>query len=65
MLLIPDKFVEVLIQCMDWNILSCQSSIPKAELPELQQKAINLLDLLQKTSLIRPGKWPSGILKGT
>ena len=39
---------EVLIQCMDWNIASRQSGIPEAELPELQQKAIDLLDLLQK-----------------
>jgi hypothetical protein len=40
--------VEVLIQCMDWNIASRQSRIPEADLPELHQKAIDLLDLLQK-----------------
>ncbi len=43
-----DKIVKVLIQCMDWNIASRQSSIPQSELPDLQQKAVNLLDLLQK-----------------
>ena len=43
-----NEIVEVLIQCMDWNITSSQSGIPESELPELQQKAIYLLDLLQK-----------------
>ena len=43
-----DDIVEVLIQCMDWNIASRQSRIPAADLPELQQKAVDLLDLLQK-----------------
>ncbi len=43
-----DEIVEVLIECMDWNIASRQSGIPAAELLELQQKAIDLLDLLQK-----------------
>ena len=53
------EIVEVLIQCMDWSIASRQSGIPESEMPELQQKEINLLDLLQKISLIRPGKRPS------
>ncbi len=43
-----NKVVEVLIQCMDWNIASCQSRIPESELPHLHQKAVDLLDLLQK-----------------
>jgi hypothetical protein len=34
---------------MDWSIASPQSCIPEAELPELHQKAVELLDLLQKT----------------
>jgi hypothetical protein len=45
-----NEIVEVLIQCMEWNIVSSQSGIPESELPELQQKAIDLLDLL-KTNL--------------
>ena len=45
---LPVIVVEVLIQCMDWNIASRQSGIPESELPELQQKAIDLLDLLKK-----------------
>ncbi len=40
--------VEVLIHCMDWNIAARQSLIPEAELPYLQQKAVDLLDILQK-----------------
>ena len=28
-----DEIVEVLIQCMDWNIASRQTGIPEAELP--------------------------------
>ncbi len=43
-----DEVVEVLIQCMDWNIATRQSSIAESELPELQQKAVDLLDILQK-----------------
>jgi hypothetical protein len=38
--------VDVLIQCMDWNLSTRQSRIPLSELPELHQKAIDLLDLL-------------------
>ncbi len=52
--------MEVLIQRMDWNIASRQSGIPESELPELQQKAINLLDLLQKNLPDKTGekaKW--------
>ena len=43
-----NKIVEVLIQCMDWNMASRQSGIPESELPDLHQKAIDLLDLLQE-----------------
>jgi hypothetical protein len=39
---------EVLIQCMDWNIATSQSSIAESEFPELQKKAVDLLDILQK-----------------
>jgi hypothetical protein len=51
-----NEIVEVLIQCMDWNIASRQSGIPESELPELQQKAIDLLDLLQKNFPDKTGK---------
>ena len=45
---------------MEWNMATHQSSIAEAELPELQQKAVDLLDILQenlpdKTS--EKGKW--------
>ncbi len=33
---------------MDWIIASHQCSIPEAELADLHQKAVELLDLLQK-----------------
>jgi hypothetical protein len=58
-----NDIVDVLIQCMDWTITSRQSRIPEAELPEgpeLQEKAVAFLDLLQwnlpdKTG--ETGKW--------
>ena len=55
-----NEVVEVLIQCMEWNMATCQSSIVESELPELQQKAVDLLDMLQdhlpdKTG--EKGKW--------
>ncbi len=43
-----DEVVEVLIQCMDWNIASCQSRLSEADLTALHQQAVDLLDLLQK-----------------
>lgn len=43
----PDV-VDVLIQCMDWNMASRQSRIPEDELPELHEKAVALLDLLKQ-----------------
>jgi hypothetical protein len=55
-----NEVVEVLIQCMEWNMATCQSRILESELPELQQKAVDLLDMLQehlpdKTG--EKGKW--------
>ncbi len=43
-----NEVVDVLIQCMDWNISTCQFRIPLSDLPELHQKAVDLLDLLQR-----------------
>jgi hypothetical protein len=43
-----DEVVEILIKCMDWNIASRQSRIPETELADLHQKAVELLNLLQK-----------------
>ena len=39
-----NDIVDVLIQCMDWNIATRQSRIPEADLPELHNKAVALLD---------------------
>ncbi len=55
-----NEVVEVLIQCMAWNMATRQSRILESELPELQQKAVDLLDMLQehlpdKTG--KKGKW--------
>jgi len=55
-----NDIVEVLIECMAWNIASRQSLIPEAELPDLQQKAVDLLDLLQRNLPDKTGekaKW--------
>ena len=55
-----NEVVEVLIQCMDWNIATRQSSIPLSELPELHAKAVALLDLLQRNLPDKTGekaKW--------
>ena len=43
-----DQIVEVLIQCMEWNIMTRQRSIPESELPEVHQAAVDLLELLKK-----------------
>ncbi len=51
---------EVLISCMDWNMATRKSGIPESELPALQQKAVDLLDLLQKNLPDKTGekaKW--------
>jgi hypothetical protein len=55
-----NEVVEVLIQCMEWNMAARQSRILESELPELQQKAVDLLDMLnehlpEKTG--EKGKW--------
>ena len=42
-----DQIVEVLIQCMEWNLMTRQRSIPESELPEVQQAAVDLLELLK------------------
>jgi hypothetical protein len=50
----------VLIQCMDWNIATRQKGIPQSDLPDLHQKAVDLLDLLQKNlpdKTGEKGKW--------
>ncbi len=38
----------MLIQCIEWNMATSQSSIAESELPELQQTAVDLLYILQK-----------------
>jgi hypothetical protein len=55
-----NEVVEVLIQCMEWNMATRQSRILESELLALQQKAVDLLDMLQehlpdKTG--EKGKW--------
>ena len=52
----------MLIQCVDWNIATCQSGIqvPESELPDLHQKAVDLLEILQQNLPDRTGekgKW--------
>ena len=45
---------------MEWNIATRQSRITEEELPELQDKAIELLDLLQRNlpdKTGEKGKW--------
>ena len=52
--------VDVLISCMDWNIATRQSRIAEDELPGLQEKAVELLDLLQRNlpdKTGEKGKW--------
>ncbi len=39
--------VDVLISCMEWNIATRQTRIAEDELPGLQDKAVELLDLLE------------------
>ncbi len=51
---------EVLIACMNWNMATRNSKIPECELPDLQQMAVDLLDLLQKNLPNKTGekaKW--------
>jgi hypothetical protein len=45
---------------MNWNIATRQSRVPEAELPELQDKAVALMDLLQRNlpdKTGEKGKW--------
>ena len=45
---------------MEWNMATRQSRIAEAELPELQQKAVDLLDILQENlpdKTGEKGKW--------
>ena len=42
------QIVEVLIQCMEWNLMTSQRSIPFSKLPGVHQAAVNLLVLLKK-----------------
>ena len=43
-----NQIVEVLIQCMEWNLMTSQRAIPESELPEVHQAAVDLLELLKK-----------------
>ena len=43
-----DQIVEVLIKCMEWNIMSRCRSIPESELPEVHLAAVDLLELLKR-----------------
>ena len=52
--------VDVLILCMKWNIATRQSRIPEDKLPELHDKVVVLLDLLQRNlpdKTGEKGKW--------
>ena len=52
-----DDIVEVLIQCMKWNMATrARSSIRESELPGLHQDAVDLLDLLRTTLLEKCGE---------
>ncbi len=39
----------VLIACVEWNMETSAKDIPESDLPALQQKAVDLLDLLKKS----------------
>ena len=41
-----DQIVEVLIKCIEWNIMTRLLSIPESKLPEVHQAALDLLKLL-------------------
>ena len=47
-----DQIVEVLIKCMEWNIMTRSRSIPESELPKVHQghdqAAVDLLELLKR-----------------
>ena len=46
-----DQIVEVLIKCMEWNIMTRRRSIPESELPKVHQASVDLLELLLKKNL--------------
>ena len=50
------KVQEVLIACMNWNMTTRKSKIPESDLPALQQKAVDLLDLIQKNLPVKIGE---------
>ncbi len=55
-----NEVVEVLIECMEWNMATRECSIAESELPELQQKAVDLLDIFQENlpdKTGEKGKW--------
>ena len=43
-----EEVQEVLIACVEWNMETRAKDIPEADLPALQQKAVDLLDLLKR-----------------
>ena len=44
-----DGIVEVLIQCMEWNLTTRRRVIPESELPEVQQAAVDRLSRPQRS----------------
>jgi hypothetical protein len=42
-----EEVQEEIIACVEWNMETLAKDIPAADLPALQQKAVDLLDLLQ------------------
>ncbi len=58
-----EEIQEVLIACVEWNMESRAKDIPEADLPALQQKAVDLLDLLKKICQTRLAKRQDGILR--
>jgi hypothetical protein len=51
-----EEIQEVLIACVEWNMETRAKDIPEADLPALQQKAVDLLDLLKKNLPDKTGK---------
>jgi hypothetical protein len=51
-----EEIQEVLIACVEWNMETRAKDIPEADLPALQQKAVDLLDLLKKNLSDKTGK---------
>jgi hypothetical protein len=59
------EVVEMLIQCMEWNMATRQSSIAESERPQLQQKQVDLIDLLQKNLPDKTGEIREIVLGAT